>query len=60
MSQILKNLWMNMCVGETINNNFKNIFFQNKEILYALDNKNLFVNLTNFFFIKSFLIIFIF
>ena len=42
-------LWIKMRMGGTTNNSFKNIFIQNKEVLYALNSHNLSNNLISFF-----------
>ena len=42
-------LWVKMRMGGTTNNSFKNIFIQNKEILYALNSHNLSNNLISFY-----------
>jgi glycosyltransferase involved in cell wall biosynthesis len=51
-ARYIPELWIKMRLGGTTNKNLKNIIIQNKEILYALKNHNLSVNLISFFFHK--------
>ena len=41
-------LWVKMRMGGTTNKSFKNILFQNKEVLHALKRHNLSVNFISF------------
>jgi glycosyltransferase involved in cell wall biosynthesis len=48
-SRYIPKLWIKMRLGGTTNKSFKNIVMQNKEVLHALKNHNLYVSWINFF-----------
>ena len=51
-AQYIPELWVKMRLGGTTNKNLKNIFIQNKEILYALNSHKLNYNWISFFVFK--------